>query len=313
MKLSIIVPVYNVKPFLEACVGSLLAQGPEDYEIILVDDGATDGSGEMVTDYAQKYPGRVKALHVSNGGQGRARNFGIEIAQGEYIGFVDSDDWVEPEMYGRLLGRAEETGAELVYCDFMGRYSDGRTEYLPAVLQENKMSAAGSSCNKIFKRELIGDVRFPVGLWYEDFAFSAMMLMRAEKIEYVREPLYDYRCGQESTMHNNNARKNLDIITILDGIREHMDREENRDDFEFLVINHLLLDTINRVAKQNSPDRAETLRTLRRYARENIPSLRDCESFKKESANRRVIMFLNYHGLFGLSRFILRVRALLKK
>lgn len=312
MKLSIIVPVYNVKPFLDECVGSLLAQGVEDYEIILVDDGATDGSGEMVTDYAQRYPERIRALHVTNGGQGRARNFGIEIARGKYIGFVDSDDWVEPEMYGKLLRRAEETGAELVCCDFMGRHSDGRTEYLPAALQENKMSAAGSACNKIFKRELIGDVRFPVGLWYEDFAFSAMMLMRSAKTEYVREPLYDYRCGQESTMHNNNARKNLDIIPILDGIREHMDGEENRDDFEFLVINHLLLDTINRVARQDSPDRAETLKTLRRYVKENIPSLNDCESFNQESRNRRVIMFLNYHGLVGLSRLVLRIRSFIR-
>lgn len=312
MKLSIIVPVYNVKPFLDKCISSLLAQRLEDYEIILVDDGATDGSGEVVTEYAQRYPERIRALHVTNGGQGRARNFGLEIAQGEFIGFVDSDDWVEPEMYQLLLRCADLSGAELVYCDFMGRYSDGRIEYLPAVLQDNKMSAAGSSCNKIFKRELIGDIRFPVGLWYEDFAFSAMMLMRAEQIEYVGEPLYNYRCGQESTMHNNNARKNLDMLTILDGIREHMDREENRDDFEFLVINHLLLDTINRVAKQNSPDRAETLKTLRRYVKENIPSLRHCASFRKESANRRVIMFLNYHGLVGLSKLILRVKGLVK-
>jgi len=313
MKLSIIVPVYNVKPFLNRCVRSLLAQRAEDYEIILVDDGATDGSGEIVTDYARRYPERIKALHVSNGGQGRARNFGLEIAQGEFIGFVDSDDWVEPEMYQLLLRCAELSGADLVYCDFMGRYSDGRIEYLPAILQDNKMSAAGSACNKIFKRELIGDTRFPEGLWYEDFAFSAMMLMCSEGTEYVGEPLYNYRCGQESTMHNNNARKNLDIITILDGIRAQMNEEEHRDDFEFLVINHLLLDTINRVARQKSPDRAETLKALLCYVKENIPSLRDCESFKQESRNRRVIMFLNYHGLVGLSKLILRVRGLFRK
>ena len=105
MKLSIIVPVYNVEKFLNKCLDSLIGQTMEDYEIILVDDGSKDASGRICDDYAERYPELVRVLHIDNGGQGRARNFGIETARGEYLGFVDSDDWVETDMYPTRRGR----------------------------------------------------------------------------------------------------------------------------------------------------------------------------------------------------------------
>ena len=312
MKLSIIVPVYNVKAFLADCIESILAQTENDYELILIDDGSTDGSADIIADYAGRYPYKIKTLRVENGGQGRARNFGIEMAKGEYLGFVDSDDWVERTMYEKLLERAWDTDADLVYCDFMGRYDDGRTEYLSAALQDNKMSAAGSSCNKIFRRELVGDVRFPVGLWYEDFSFSAMMLMKASITEYIREPLYIYRCGQESTMHNNNSMKNLDIIRIMDGLEDTVLTERGREDFNFLLINHMLLDSINRLMYQNSPDKLKAIRELQSYVKKHIPKLLSCESFKQEKLRRRVIMFLNYHHLESASKCVFKMKKKLE-
>lgn len=308
MKLSIIVPVYNVRPFLEDCLASLVNQTVKDYELILVDDGSSDGSAEIIERYAKSYPKLIKTLRVENGGQGRARNFGIDMASGEFLGFVDSDDWVVPEMYEKLIARAEETDADLVYCDLMGSYADGRTEYLPCVLHQNKMSAAGSACNKLFRRQLVGDVRFPTGLWYEDFSFSAKLLMKTERIEYVREALYVYRCGQESTMHNNNAKKNLDIIEIMDGLESFIRTAGTRDDFEFLLINHVLLDSINRIYSLDSPEKKESIARLRGYVREKIPKLSDCRSFERESLNRRIVMYLNYCGCEGLSALLLRIK-----
>lgn len=132
MKLSIIVPVYNVEKFLNKCLDSLVGQTMEDYEIILVDDGSKDASGRICDDYAERYPELVRVMHIDNGGQGRARNFGIDTAKGEYLGFVDSDDWVETDMYPKLCQRADETGADVVVCDFMAEFDDGRREYMKA-------------------------------------------------------------------------------------------------------------------------------------------------------------------------------------
>ena len=305
MKLSIIVPVYNVERYLEACVDSLLAQTIGDFEIFLVDDGSKDRSGEIADRYAAEYPETVRCLHLDNGGQGRARNHALPLAKGEFVGFVDSDDWIDPDMYKKLCDRALETGADVVCCDFLERFADGRESALPAALQAHPLSAAGSSCNKLFRRSLIGELRFPEGLWYEDFYFSAVMLARSGHTEYIPEPLYIYRRGQESTMHNNNAAKNLDILTIMDMLEPQL----ARDDFEFFVINHVVLDTISRLAWQDAPDRAEVIGKCRAWAREKIPDLGACKSFRAETRNRRIIMYLNYHGLEKLGQLILRAKA----
>ena len=307
MKLSIIVPVYNVEKYLEECVDSLLNQTLQDLEIFLVDDGSTDRSGAIADRFAKENPDRVHTLHLENGGQGRARNAALPMAQGDYIGFVDSDDWIERDMYEKMLDRAEQTGADVVVCDFLEHYADGREQTLPACFQDHPLSAAGSSCNKIFRRSLIGDLRFPEGLWYEDFYFSAVMLVRASKTAYVREPLYVYRRGQESTMHNNNARKNLDMLKIMELIEREIG-EDAREDFDFLVINHVVLDSISRLARQDAPDKADVIRAFRRYAHEKIPHLTRCPSFRAETQKRRIIMFLNYHGLEQAAQLILRVK-----
>ena len=216
MKLSIIVPVYKVEEYLGECVDSLLSQTIDDYEIILVDDGSPDNSGKIADEYAAANPDMIRVLHIDNGGQGRARNFALDIAKGDFVGFVDSDDWVTHDMYEKMYTCATETGADVVVCDFLERFVDGRESVLPASLQDNWLGSAGSSCNKIFRRSLVGALRFPVGLWYEDFYFSAVMLLRSKHTEFIAEPLYIYRRGQESTMHNNNAAKNLDMLTIMD-------------------------------------------------------------------------------------------------
>jgi hypothetical protein len=225
------------------------------------------------------------------------------------VGFVDSDDWVRPDMYKKLLACADETGADIVVCDFLERFSDGTERLLPANFQEHPLSAAGSSCNKIFRRALIGELRFPEGLWYEDFYFSAVMLVRAARTAYVREPLYIYRRGQESTMHNNNAAKNLDILRIMEMLETELVPLGRRADFEFFLINHVVLDSISRLAKQETPEKTAVILALRRYAHQKLPHLTRCGSFRAETRNRQIIMFLNYHGMEKLAQKILRVKS----
>ena len=311
MKLSIIVPVYKVEEYLGECVDSLLSQTIDDYEIILVDDGSPDNSGKIADEYAAVNPDMIRVLHIDNGGQGRARNFALDIAKGDFVGFVDSDDWVTHDMYEKMYTRAAETGADVVVCDFMERFADGRESVLPASLQDNWLGSAGSSCNKIFRRSLIGELRFPVGLWYEDFYFSAVMLLRSKHTEFIAEPLYIYRRGQESTMHNNNAAKNLDMLTIMDMLEKEMVPAGYKDDFEFFLVNHVLLDSISRLAKQDAPERKEVIGKLRQYVQAKIPKLSGCGSYKKESRKRRLIMWMNYHGLEDAGQFILKINQTL--
>ncbi len=308
MKLSVIIPVYNVEKYLAACVDSLLAQTMRDLEILLVDDGSTDASGSIADAYAAKFPEKIRCLHVENGGQGRARNFALPLARGEFLGFVDSDDWVAADMYEKLCRRADETGADIVACDFLERYDDGLEKTVPGAFQDHPLSFAGSCCNKIFRASLAEGLRFPEGLWYEDFYFSAMLLIRAKRTEYLREPLYIYRRGQPSTMHNNNARKNLDMLRIMDMLEKELDARSRRGDFEFLLINHVLLDTISRLANQDDPARREVIGRFRAWVREKIPDLSKCESYLAETRNRRIIMALNYHGLENIGQWLLRLK-----
>jgi glycosyltransferase involved in cell wall biosynthesis len=313
MKLSIIVPVYNVLPYIRQCVDSLLNQTIGDFEIILIDDGSTDGTAKVLEEYAENYPEKVILKRVDNGGQGRARNVAIEMAKGDFLGFIDSDDWIAPDMYEKLYNRAVEANADIAVCDWLEKFQDGREIVLSSCVQEHWLSAAGSACNKIFRRSIIGEVRFPAGLWYEDFYFSAMLMLKAKGIEYVREPLYFYRQSENSTMRNNNSAKNLDMLTVLDMLEKYMVPNGFNNEFEFFIINHVLLDAINRVYRQNAPDRKEVLEKLNSYVHEKLPNLSICESFKRESQNRRIIMRLNYMGMYRTAAKLLDLKAKISK
>ena len=309
MKLSVIIPVYNAEKYLRECVDSVLNQTENDLEIILVNDGSPDNSGAIIAEYAARCPEKITAITVENGGQGRARNCGIDIARGEFLSFIDSDDYIEPDMYALMLAAAEENDADVVVCDMEKRFDDGRREYVHAALQNAPLASAGSSSNKIFRRSAVGAIRFPTGLWYEDFAFSAKLLMLSRKTVFVDKPLYVYRCGQTSTMNNNNAGKNLDIITVMEDIRAFADAGGYQDEFEFLLINHVLLDSLKRLALQTAPEKREVIAALRAYVRKNIPRLSSCESYRAEARNRRIVMWLNYHGMERLSIALLRLNG----
>ena len=212
-------------------------------------------------------------------------------------------------MYEKLCRRADETAADIVACDFREHYEDGTEKEVPGAFQDHPLSFAGSCCNKVFRASLIDGLRFPEErLWYEDFYFSAVMLIRAKRTEYLREPLYIYRRGQPSTMHKNNAAKNLDMIRIMDMLEGELDAGGRREDFNFFLINHVLLDTISRLANQNDPERKAVIKKFRDYVHEKLPDLTHCESYKAESLRRRVIMYLNYHGMEDLGQWILRVK-----
>lgn len=307
MKVSVIIPVYNAEKFLRNCLDSVMDQTLDSYEVIAVNDGSTDSSGQIIEEYMNMYPEKMLSLTVENGGQGRAKNFGIDMARGDFILNIDSDDAIAPDMLEKMYSAAMKEEADVVICDFF-RVIDGKKYYESSMLTSNPLSAIGQCWNKLFRRSLIGDVRYPEGIWYEDSEFSGKMLIRSRKTVFLHEALYFYTIGHTSTMHNRNTRKNLDIIPVLNHIRECAEEEGKDIDFDFLVITHVVLEAIKRVSAQKTEESKEVLETLRAYARKEIPQLTSSKAFREEPRNRKMIMWLNYHGLEKISNILLSMK-----
>ena len=215
-KISIIVPVYNSSKYLRSCIDSILKQSLSDLELILVNDGSTDDSGEICDEYAVKYPA-FRVIHKENAGVSEARNTGLVAATGEYVGFVDSDDTIRPEMYQEMYDAAMENDAEIVMCDAVTVYPDGRTEpdtiaqlsescaiehsnWTPDLLKE----MAGSAWRCIYQRRLIerNRVRFPTSLKFsEDRIFNLYLMGYASRVCYIKKGFYNRLMWEGSAVH----------------------------------------------------------------------------------------------------------------
>ena len=203
--LSVIVPVYNVEAYLCRCVDSILSQSYRELEVILVDDGSGDDSGRICDEYAAADP-RVRVIHKENGGLSSARNRGLEAAKGDYLTFVDSDDWIEPESYGPMIGLLEQYDGDLV-CG--GRYDvDGKTGEKTLGLCPKKTERisgeemAGriflwdgcdsSACDKLYCRRLFGTLRYPEGKVCEDVSVTYKIVLEAKAAVLWDKPFYNY-------------------------------------------------------------------------------------------------------------------------
>lgn len=211
--ISVIVPVYNILEYLPRCVNSLKAQTYENIEIILVDDGSNDGTGELCEELA-KGDGRVRVFHKENGGSSSARNLGLDNAKGEYIGFVDSDDYVEPDMYEYLYDNLQ--AFEVAIAQVGRNEIDEQGNILPDICIPPKEPECISNrdffrelimhrgdcsfCTKLFRRDLLWERRFPLGLLNEDFRLLVQMLPATEKVLSLPEYKYHvfYRIGSNS-------------------------------------------------------------------------------------------------------------------
>lgn len=219
MQLSIIVPVYNMgaDDKLIHCLDSLVAQTLTDYEIIAVDDCSTDDSFAIMQEYEKKYP-NFKAIHSDvNKHQGGAKNIGLREAKGEWVGFIDADDWITPDMYETLINKANATGADMVGCDYclVDHYTFEPSDIVvhnscydqtgPIGLSQKKSFVldGGSLVVKIYKRQMIieNELFFPEDIFYEDNALGNSYLLLAKHYEYIDKPMYFYYQHDTSTVH----------------------------------------------------------------------------------------------------------------
>ena len=215
-KLSIIIPVYNTGEYLRACLDSVLMQTMDDWELILIDDGSRDNSGAICDEYAEK-DARIRVIRKENEGVSVARNLGLSLAKGEYIGFVDSDDQIDPGTFEAMYAAAKNSGADIVMCDAVTVYGDGRTELDTITqLQESGWSVketwtsslltelAGAVWRCIYRRELLEKhrIRFPEGLRFsEDRIFNLYTMGYADGVAYCKAPYYRRLMRQGSAVH----------------------------------------------------------------------------------------------------------------
>ena len=316
MKLSVIVPVYNTEQYLGRCLNSLVNQTLQDMEILVVDDGSTDGSLAIAKEFEQSYPDKLKVFTKENGGQSTARNLAMEHAAGEYLGFADSDDWVDADMYEKLYEAAICQNADIAVCDIEEHYPSHVVRH-SASEHQNWAKGAPSVWDKIYKRQTVGSDRFLPGLWYEDLEFTARQFMKTGKVAVIHTTAYHcfYRPG--STMRNNNSIKNLDIITIMESLERFTEeagiRAQNKENFEILYIDHILIEAINRVQRQTSPEKGRVLRQLRQTVKCRCPQIYGSAAFRNQPLNRRIVARLNGLGLSICSKWLVDLKGLLKK
>ncbi len=214
-KISVIVPVYNVEAYLDRCVYSILNQTYQNLEIILIDDGSTDTSPAKCDAYAAK-DGRIKVLHKPNGGLSDARNAGLALAEGTYIGYVDSDDWIEPDMYASLYRACVDNHAQLAVCRYFEEYKDrtkagGNGTVVPLTREELlKIYISGheeyviynSVWSKLFQRELVEGMQFPKGRNSEDIMYTTRAFCRLNRAVYLDRCLYHYVLDRDGSIMN---------------------------------------------------------------------------------------------------------------
>lgn len=223
-QISIVVPIYKVENYICRCVESLLNQTFKDIEVILVDDGSPDNCGKICDDYAEKDK-RIKVIHKKNGGLSSARNAGIKAAEGQYIGFVDSDDFVAEDMYELLYKNIEKYSADVSICGLFDCYvgknitqynGDAellvltREEALRLVLESKKLSV--SAVNKLYKKSLFENIKFPVGKLYEDAFTIPKVFSLAEKVVCTSEPKYYYVHREDSITTSVFKENDFDIV-----------------------------------------------------------------------------------------------------
>ena len=227
-KLSIIVPVYNVEKYIDKCIESLVNQTLQEIEIIIVNDGSQDRSEEKIENFVKKYPTKIKYLEKKNGGLSSARNLGLNYATGEYIAFLDSDDYVEKNMYEEMYKLAKKENSDIVECDFIWEWEygkkvfDKRKEYQYPDKDKRQIMKKPRVVvwNKIYKREIINKTRFSEGLIYEDLEFFYKIVPYLKTISYIDKYFVHY-VQRKNSISNTQTEKINDIFKILDNIFDY--------------------------------------------------------------------------------------------
>ena len=293
-KVSIIIPVYNSEIYLKKCLDSVLSQTLEDIEIILIDDGSTDSSLEIIKHYSKKYS-NIKYKSKKNEGQAIARNIGISMATGEFISFVDSDDYIENIMMQKLYENAIQTKSDIVICDYIEELKNikaiRKSLYVNAdSLQKRYILSVAGPCSKIIRTEIFkqNNIRFLENNIYEDLAIIPSLALYTNKISYLEEPLYYYVIRENSTMQQIKYNPKLEcIFNVLEHVFNQFDGKNFDPEIEFIFINHLLYAGIGRFLKY--PDTQNMILKIINIINTKYPNWKENKYFKSQSFSYKLI------------------------
>ena len=321
-KATVVVPVYNVENYLETCVNSILAQTEPDFELLLVDDGSTDGSGKLC-DTLKERDGRIQVIHQENQGLGGARNTGIQAAQGDWILLVDSDDWIEPEALEKTLEAGLREEADLVMFAYRSVDEEGNvlrvfTEDVPKERgfsleeQPQALLASPSAWCRLYRRSLLEEtgLRFPPRVWYEDVYVTPKLLAAARRLVFLDYVGYNYLSRTGSITKNQNAGRNREILLAFDNLlpyfRDQGLLERYRWELCYLTVHHVYLAASVRVLQIDR--RNPLLGEFRDYLARWFPDWRQCSYLSRMSRAHRLLLTLLDKRLYGLAALLFRLK-----
>ncbi len=297
MKVSVIVPVYNVEKYLEKCLDSLVNQTFKDYEIIIVNDGSLDNSEKIIKEYEKKY-NFIKVYKKKNGGLSSARNYGLKYASGEYILFVDSDDYVEKNMIELMYEKMLSDSSDICVCEFNYIYDNkivrsySNLDYTDD-LKKKYLLTPPMACIRMYKKNLLDKNLFKEGIYYEDLEFTPKLVLLVNRISYINEALYNYVIHSDSIMRQKKFNEKLyDIYNVLDSNYNYL-YKYYIDEVEYMYIIHLL-----RTASLRFLDYKEGRSEIKKIVsimKEKFPNWNKNVYFKKSNIKIKVVCYLAFY------------------
>jgi len=299
-RVSVIVPVFNSQEYLRDCAESLVHQTLDEIEIIFVNDGSTDKSLQILEEYERTYPEKVIVKSKENGGQATARNLGIEIATGEYIGFVDSDDSVDCTMFEKMYEVAKVNGSDFVECEYqyLQVNSHGQKSEIASYghVRDYKsrtdmfIDPLVSPWNKLYKAEILkkNDIKFPEGVIYEDTSFFIKSIPYIGKTSFVSEKLVFHYLWPNSTMNANKAKRVGNIFEVLSDIIRFYEnknlREKYNNELEYFCVKILLCSSLKRISQVDDKKlRREFVCKTKNMIKTQFPAYKKNKYFKNGS------------------------------
>jgi len=313
--ISVIVPVYNVESYLAKCIDSLINQTLKNIEIILVNDGSTDNSLNIIKKHEKKYS-NIICIDKENGGQGSARNLAIKEAKGEFLTFVDSDDWIDLEMCEKLLKKALDENSDLVFASYYKVESENK---IPGevygmseedLLKKYLLTKSGP-CHKLIKKSLIIDnnLYFPEIRAYEDISVVPLWGLYANKITCVPENLYYYLIHEGSTMKQTTYNPKLEAIFVsMDNLINKFNKLKNKDvyknEIEWIFIEHLLHGASLRFFQFDNY--TDNIKKVNKMLLDNFPNWQKNKYYKKQSLKYKIVCSLFYKEQYKILKLLLK-------
>lgn len=321
MEISLIIPVFNLEKYIEKCLISLENQTFKNFEAIIVNDGSTDSSKQIIEEFTAKNS-NFRLINTENCGVWSARNRAIDEARGDYIVFLDGDDYIAPDYLKKLYASAVEGGADIAVCSAQNVDQSGN------VINENENKVEGKTVflkdeasvllcypapwGKIFKAELFEGLRFPKCSKYEDLRLIPKLFLRASKVVFIPDKLYYYVTRKGSAMNGMAAEENLEIISALKDLTEYFKEniiyKKYKSEIEFLVIKHIAVSALTRVALTDDKKKREVLNTISCYLN-SFESLYKNKYIKTLSLNKKIILFLNRKKLYFITRILMQLKS----